>query len=425
MFQNRFTIGVTVLFLILSGALLLGKSGIGSDVHFIGDGTAYNWSAQNLLKIGVYSEDGIRPSSDREPGYSAFIALTYFLAGTDASAIPLFIAQVLVILVSTLFFSVMLSRFFPKRESQCTYMLILTLPVIYHAAFATVREGFTFALFLSMCAVLLSFLSVPLGTRSDTSLAETEQWKKAIVLGMLFSALILTYFTFFFLPLVLVPLLYASKVRWKHILLFLVTTYAVTSLWGVRNFKHFEHFHFIDERRQHVVWYVRSVQAEHIRGIEPLRCLWSEYISRDWTGRSHVCSFNGAANTQGRVFTDDDIRASYERLKQYFPHYLWFSLFEILELHLPYVNGWGTYYNVLVSLSTMLIYFGCFFAMLFSRRDHAYVQMIFLLILLYHTGVFILTDATPRYLVPVLGLYAFFAARGFLALSDRVRSRSS
>ena len=98
------------------------------------------------------------------------------------------------------------------------------------------------------------------------------------------------------------------------------------------------------------------------------------------------------------------------KILHFFSYYLWFSVFEIIEFHLPYVNGWGFAYNALAALSMVILYVGCLLAIpSLRRREYA----IFLVLILYCTVIFSLTDATPRYLLPVIFCYALFAGIGY------------
>jgi hypothetical protein len=174
--------------------------------------------------------------------------------------------------------------------------------------------------------------------------------------------------------------------------------------------------------RPAVTWYVRGKQAEHLRGTEPFMCLWAEYISRDWSQRSPYCSFNGVKNTrwpQGMTAPEEHLPAGQEGIsliKQYWPWHLWFSVFEILELHIPYVDSWGFPYNQFAALSSLILYVGFLLAIPSLKKRETWL---FLAIIAYNTGIFIMTDATPRYLMPVAFCYVFLASLGY----DRALTR--
>jgi hypothetical protein len=114
-------------------------------------------------------------------------------------------------------------------------------------------------------------------------------------------------------------------------------------------------------------------------------------------------------------------RAGAENILRNFPHYLWFSLFEILELHLPFVNGWGFAYNALAALSMVILYGGLLFSLpRIFRREYG----IFIAFILYSMLIYTATDATPRYLLPIVFCYSVFAAVGYARLFPRSSTAS-
>jgi hypothetical protein len=166
-------------------------------------------------------------------------------------------------------------------------------------------------------------------------------------------------------------------------------------------------------------WYVRGEQSETVHGLEPLKCLYAEYVSRDWTGRDPNCSFNAVWHRkwpQGFVGVEADRAISTEgqaKIRAHFGSYLWFSVFEVIELHLPFVDSWGEPYNVLALLSMLVLYAGAVWSLVDLRRTALWL---FPMLIGYVTGVFALTDAIPRYLLPVIFCYAVLAGIGY----DRV-----
>jgi hypothetical protein len=276
------------------------------------------------------------------------------------------------------------------------------------------RESLLASLFLLLAAATLSLMRKP---RRNAALAQ----------GSLSTAIILTGLPFLFLPLFLAGFLLLQRVSWRHLLPLLLIPFVCVGLWGIRNRVEFGRFAFGGDFRTTAMLYVRAQQAEHVQGLEALRCLWSEYISRDWTGRSPACSFNGLVNTKwpGRVPTTQDPeirRESIATILRDFPNYLWFSVFEILEYHVPYVNGWGHLYNIAVTVAQALLYVGCAVA-LFRWKKWGTVEWLCTLLAAYSLGIYILTDATPRYHVPLLGAYAILAATGYNVLLTRFHER--
>ncbi len=368
---------------------------------FSHDPGEYNAGAIHLVTEGMYSLDGISPSFEREPGYSAFLSLVYRIFGLE-NRLAIFLMQGALYLLAILLFTSELRRHVSsERIASLTLMLLVLLPSVYHTVFSAYRENFALILVLLFATSFLRF------QRSPT-------FPKAMLSGIILGALLLTYIPFLFFPLFLMPLLWVLPLPKPYLLTIILVPFLFVLLWAGRNFSEGNGFRIAAPMRTAIMLHVRGEQAEHIRGFEPFRCLWSEYISRNWDGRSKQCSFNGVMHALGdRVKTESPASISSEgkaKILRFFPYYLWFSVFEVLELHLPYVNGWGFVYNALAALSMVILYVGCLFALpAFFKREYA----IFLLLILYCTVIFSLTDATPRYLLPIIFCYAVFSAVGY------------
>lgn len=404
-------IGCTVLFAILPLLLLPTRVREPESDTYQSDALEYHTGAVHLLLHGKYSI----PTSEREPGYSLFLVPVYVIFGIGNRA-AVYLMQGLLYLVVSLWFAMELSKHAftrssrPETSSQpgmaaLVLLLLVTLPAAIHANFWPLRESLALSLMLLMTASLLR-------------LKRTGTWWSAIIGGLSLGWLILTYMPFLFLPLFLLPLLWLWQLPRARFTTTLLIAIAMVSLWGLRNLRTQGIFSLSGTHRPAAIWYGRGEQAEQVRGLEPLRCLIAEYITRDWTGRSPACSFNRLMHEKwpGGVFdpaTDLQIaRESKAKIIQHFGNYLWFSVFEILELHLPYVNGWGRIYNLLAVLSQLALLIGMLLGLpQIIRRWRELAP--FLLIPLYTTLVFMLTDAIPRYLVPAIGCYVVLAAIGY------------
>lgn len=381
-------------------------------LEFIDDASEYNALALNLLEHGAYSLDGKQPFFGREPGQSVFLAVVYAMFGTE-NWWGIFAMQGLLYLCAAHLFCREWSVLTNKRTAQITWFLLLTFPAVLHVVFAAIRESVT----LSCCLLFLAF---------TLRLQRTQKWQYAVFAGTALGYLLLTYAPFMLLPIALVPVLWLCNVQWRSIGLLLGTCAVVVSPWLVRNYQHQGQLCFAGCNRSAVFWSVRGQQAEHLRGLEPLRCLWAEYISRDWSERSPYCSFNAVMH---RTFPDGITGSEADKalgdigkqkIMQHPVSYAWFSVFEILELHLPFVNGWGFLYNLLAAVSTCVVYIGCLLSLGTTWRRQ---YLLPLLCMAYITGIFILTDATPRYLVPVVGCYIAFSAIGYDRLLTRWHRR--
>lgn len=375
---------------------------------FVGDSGVYSAAAMHLVNDAFYSIDGVRAFLEREPLYSFFLAFVYMIFG-NGNAVAVFAAQCALYLFASILFSRAIVQPIGRRAASLCFFFLITSPSVFHGLFIVYREGFTLSLFLLLCTAILSY-------------SEHPKLCLAVAIGALLGALPLAYYSFVFLPLFLLPYLWVQGLSRRSLVIVIVLALVLPLSWALRNERVDGHVRIIGSDRTAVMWYVRAEQAEKVRGFEPLRCLWSEYVTRDWTGRSEACSFNAIMHAgwpDGAVNIDPSIAPqSRARISAHLGSYLWFSLFEILELHLPFVGGgWPRLFNVFALIGSIVVYLGCILGWhsFFDRRF-----ALFTLIIAYTTVVFIFTDATPRYLIPVTFCYAVFAAVGYDKLLTRL-----
>ena len=377
-----------------------------------GDAIGYSDPAKYLITKGMYTLDGNVPTYEREPGQSVFLAGLYLLFGIE-NRTAAFAGEAILYLLTSFLFIRELERWTSKRASTICFVILLALPPAFQLTFTLLRESLTLSLMLLLMTLLLRLLRSPsLGS--------------ALLVGALLTGMIFTTMAFVFLPLVLVPALLFYRIPARLTVPILLIPFLMVSFWSLRSYRGIGHVCLSGCYRPAAMWYVRGEQAEKLTDLEPLRCLWSEYISRDWTGRSEACSYNSLMH--GKWKTPEQVvdhnanvviaREGQRKVLAHFGGYLWDSLFEIFELHIPYVHSWGRIYNVLTALSSLVLYIGSFLAFsLWFRKP----WNLFFVIMLYATFVFSLTDATPRYLVPVLFCYVTFAALGYDRLLARIR----
>lgn len=375
------------------------------ELTFSGDAFAYSRGGLLIAEQGFYSQDGVQPILEREPGQSLWLATVYTIARGESRAAA-FLAQGLLYLIASLIFTRELRRSFGARVADFTLFFLLLLPPAFHVIFSVIRETLTLSMFMLLTASLLALLRAP-------------RWATAIGGGIAFGFVILGYIPYMLYPIWVIALFWFFPLPKKFLFPVIGIPLLMLSLWGARNAAYTGRPCLTGCYRSAVQWYVRGERAETLRGLEPLKCLWSEYVSRDWTGRSPNCSFV-AVQHRGwpEGFTEDERSAQLgiqgrHKILRYFPWYLWDSVFEIIELNLPYVNGWGLPYNAAAALATVILDAGTLLALLSFRRIWRRELLPLILPVLYTTGIFILTDATPRYLVPVLFSYCAVAAIGY------------
>lgn len=407
---NKVLAGIVLTFAVVIGLLLPSRLNVPVTQTFADDAGQYHQTAVHVAEQGFFSFDGVTPYAYREPGYSVFLGGIYKAFGIGNRA-AIFLVQALVLLGAALLFVTRLKYIgVSVAAANVCLALLLLFPATFHIIFSVYRECFVLSLMLVLAAATLEF-------------HQRRSWDWAVVMGVVLALINLSYLSFLFLPIVLLPLFLLYKWRWRYLLAIVVLPYALTLLWGVRNLHADGHFRLIDPARTAVMWYVRGEQAERVTAFEAPKCLWAEYISRDWTGRSDACSFNGLMHTKwpGSPIPSDAAavaKAGQAKILKHFPNYLMFSGWEAVEFHLPYVNGWGRLYNILAVLASLILYLGCLLALPTLRKKNF---AFFWLVILYTVVVFVLTDAIPRYLMPIVFCYALLASVGYTAAFARFR----
>jgi len=383
------------------------------EMVFQHDAASYHEGAVNLAQSMFYSVDGVNPFFEREPGMSFFLSIVYSIFGIG-SIFGIYFTQGVLFLIAVIVFMRELTRIVTPRAAYITAGLLLLFPATFHTILSPNRENFSLILFLFFCTSLLGFIRLP-------------SLLRAIGTGLILGCLVLTYVPFLFLSIFLLPLLWLHKLPKVNMAVFAIIPICFALLWVGRNALQGEPHHLVGPVRPTMMWVARGEQAEKITGTMPFRCLWSEYISRNWEGVPNECSVMYFLH----VYWPDDLprgdedalaSAGQHQILRHLPGYLWFSVFEVLELHLPFVNGWGRIYNIFAAAGTVILYVGCLCALpiLFSRK-----LLVFLAFILYSTLVFSLTDATPRYLMVTIFAYAVIAGVGYDRLLARLWNRSA
>ncbi len=400
-------VGITS-YLVVLFIVLPVVTGITWAVMFQSDAGQYSQGAIHIVRQGFYSLDGVRPFMEREPGMSFFLAGVFFLFGFENS-LAFVMIQAVMLLLAAWFFCSQIAATYGQRIAGITFILLLTSGSVLHTVFSAYREC------LVLC-LLLIFSGLFLWHR------RAAKWWKPVLMGSTFGLLIFTYYSFVFFPPVLLLVWWIERRPLRESLMIFVICYVFVGLWGLRNASYDGKFRVIDSFRTTVMWYVRGEQAEKVQGFEPFRCLWSEYVSRDWSGRSSACSTTGVFHQKwpNGVLLGDEARIAADaqiKISQHFFGYLNFSFYEILELHIPYVGGgWSYAYNIYAAITMLILYIGFLLGLpALFHREH----VLWLLIIGYNTAIFILTDATPRYLVPVIFCYTLLAGIGYDELLKR------
>ena len=408
--SRRFLAIVGAVYLALCGLQLQRELTQPIDQTFSNDAASYDAAAVQLARTGLYSLDGQRPYAEREPGLSIFYAAIYWLFGAQ-NRFALFAAQLLLYGIAVLWFASQTDLGLETSERKAFVTLMLLLPAVLHTLFLPLRESLTSSLMLVAASLFFSLVRRP-------------AWSLAVALGILWAAICLTYLPFLFFPAGVVLLAMWEKVPWsKACLVALIPALAALG-WMGRNQSQTDRFELTSNWRATAIIYARAEQAKQVRGLAPVECLVAEYVTRDWTGLPRACSLNGVINAKwpNRVPTPDDDtirRESVATIIAEWPHYLWFSAFEVVEFHLPFVGGRGFLFNVWVSLGTGIVYLGVGGSLFAgSRRVYRYLVPL----ALYTMAIFAVFDATPRYRMPILFCYVVPASVGLVSLGRRLRA---
>ena len=404
--------GGIIVYLILFTLLLPTRLAIDPALTFSNDAQTYHTSAIHIARSGFYSFDGIKPTIGREPGYSFFLAGLYVLFG-EGNRTAIFLAQALLHLVATLLFL----REFRRISSERTVLLcgafLLFLPPIFHIIFTVYRESVALSLLLLISAAWLSLRRMP-------------SFITAAVTGIFFGALLITYIPFMFFPLVLFGLCLYFRMRWQHIATLFLIALLFLGAWGTRNAKYGE-WTLIETRRTASTWAMRAELATIFSPLDPLRCLLSEYITRNTPahlqGYCHPGRFAHGAwirefsdTAEGQIALEQEAK---RRILKHPLNYAWHTTVNIFTYHLPYVNGWGFLYNVTAALGTVTLYVGIALFLAHIRALWKKEYLFFLLLILYPAIIFSLTYPVPRYRTPVLFCYAVFASVGYASWLNR------
>jgi hypothetical protein len=392
-------------FLAIIFPIFLHYSGSFPSDPYGSDASHYHQGAIHLLSQQFYSLDGVHPAVEREPGQSFFLAFQYLIFGID-HPLRVFLFQAIFTFIASVIFCIQMSSIVGKRAAGIILFLLVTSGGILQVILSLNRESLALSL-------LLLFASAYLAD------GRVRQWFLPVAMGILLGLLILTYypFVFFIVPFSLLCIVDRRGVLRLAALIFCIML--IVGGWALRNERSGFGLEVIGSRRTSAMWYVRGEQAERIHGIEPFMCLWAEYISRDWINRSDVCSLNGVIHRRwpqtvlSAPVSDLEFAAQSgkAKIRRHQFSYLWFSVFEVLELHLPFVGGGVSHaFNWYITVTTALLYGGVLLGcrLFFDRR-----LALLLLLPVYITGVFCLTDAIPRYLIPVIFCYCSFAGIGY------------
>lgn len=382
---------------------------------FVSDAGDYALMAQNLLKHHIFSLDGITPTIEREPGMSAWLAIVFFFFGTHA--LTLYIAQGILFMASTWFFTRQCEPIIGILPSRAVWYALCIIPTAHKIILSAHRE-------LLAYAVLTIILGLALRQLRHSNV------RAAIATGLLSGLLTLIYFSFVILPLSLAVWFLMQR---KYVAAFaLVLCLLFPGAWMTRNATQGFGWSIVGSARTTLAQYFRGTAARDVAGVAgPWRCLWAEYITRNYENVPISCYINGVLHTtwpEGFDTIDPEYAAQGRALiREHVLAYAWFSVAEIAEFHVPFVGGgWHRAHNVWLTAWWAVILAGLAGVPLAYRtqRNRAFLQLLLLVVSPVIFG-FALTDATPRYLTPLLSLYAALSIVGYTSVISWLRTASS
>lgn len=375
-----------------------------TDIILGGDAYAYHAGGVNILRHSFYTFDGSTPAVTREPGMSLYLAMLYGMFGVGNFPM-VFLINGILYGIAILCLTREWSRWTSRKTANISAILLLLFPASFSITFSLNRECLAFILLAFFATAWMRMVRQPTILRG-------------MFTGVLLGIAILVYAPFLIFPVFLAVTSVVLRVPWKTIAVTVACVVIPLIPWGIRNEVVAGRLCLTGCYRPTIQWYVRGERSEHLRGIEPLQCLIAEYITRDWSKRSPYCNFNAVWHVRwpnGFIERPESLpigEAAIGKIFRHFPYYLWDSIFEALELHLPYVHFWGRTYNILATLGTVVLYLGIALGLSGLRKGWKTWILPFTFII-YVTGVFSLTDATPRYIMPIVFCYALLAGIGY------------
>lgn len=357
------------------------------------DASYYSAAAVHLVRHGLYSIDGRTLTTYREPGYSFFMASVYFVFGVRNVGAVLLLQSILHAGASLLFFRRIRSAISPF-VAYITLAFLLLSPAIYHVVLSPLRESIVLTSFLLLSTYYLRLRQMP-------------SWKNGLVVGICLIPIVLTYFTFIFFPFVLLLVFMIERLPSRYWLPIFLLPLTASLLWATHNYLQGGRFIVTDAHVSSSLLFTKAEKARRFTLIDPFQCLWDEYITHDLDKMSPTC--------RGKEIPHDPVaekRILGESLRTLLlsPMTPVLMLAGAIELHLPYVNGWGRIYNILEAMMTAVLYLGILLGLIRTlRREY----VLFWSIIAYATLFFSFILAYPRYHLAIFLAYALLSAVGY------------
>jgi len=225
---------------LLAGAVLRGLF-LAHHPRFSGDALVYGDLAGNMLAHHIYgfTENVIRPTLIRLPGYPSFLALCFALFGS-ANYLAVLWVQAAVDLLSCLLLGSLASRLWGRRTGLAVLWLAALCPFTANYAAAALTET------LSVFCVVLAFFALQRWLAEQQAGRVGPAW--ACIVGLALSFAVLLRPDRALLSTAIVPaMLWVSwrqrqaraHSRWAHSGLVILIVALPLTLWGIRNWQVF------------------------------------------------------------------------------------------------------------------------------------------------------------------------------------------
>jgi hypothetical protein len=379
-----------IIFCILLVRMMTGKP----YKPFDNDAAAYSAGAKNISELGLYSFDGISPTDEREPGYSFFLAPIYLLFGQE-NLPAISIIQAGIYLLIVLLFIRELRKTQHSSVSDVTCVFLLLSPAIFRIVMTPFRESITLSLFLLFAAFFLSFVQRP-------------SWTRSLGMGAAMACLILTFAPLLLFPICLIPVFIIQRLPKRFLLPVLFIPLLAASFWTIRNHSALGRYEFIDPFHSASLLNTRALQVQTFKPGDSLQCLWNEYITRNMKAQKPYCYVQFVKKNDDT--TRQTRRENEGILLHALPKFAWVALFGVIEYHLPYVGGWGHFYNIAEALVTLLLSIG---VLLSLRHIWKPFFAIFLLAMIYNIAISAVLIGLPRFRMVTFFTYAVLAGVGY------------
>lgn len=375
-------------------AVFLVRFALKGPTAFTNDSIYYSAGAKYIGREFFYSIDGVAPATEREPGYSFFLAPIFRIFG-DENMVGVGLVQAVVYLFVVFLFVREMKKHFDSPVPSIALGFLLLSPSAFNIVLTPMRECLALSLFLIIATLFLSFSRLP-------------SWSKAVGLGVFLGLWALTYASYLLFPFCFILLFLLLRLPLRFLAAVLLVPFIMVVTWMGRNAMEAGAFEFTGAFHTASLLHTRALQVQTFSFTDPFRCLWTEYVTRDMVHRSPYCATQYVTGDEAALLTIQ--HQSESVLLHALPMYLWVALFGAIEFHLPFVGGYGHVFNIIETMAVFFLYLGVILGLRHFRRP---ALLFFIIAFLYSMAVFPLLVAMPRHRMVTYAVYVMFASVGY------------